>query len=153
MDGNKKTYFYDKIIKIKIFERSIKSMNSSIIPKNGYRDCKEKHNNQEEWKNFARRICKNPYAKNYHKTKSRNLCSWCNMKFIRFSLHHIDYDHLCVTSSTIKLPTPTEKRPNKTIKIPDCESCHKTNPKAFNECMKRVTPVHLGCNYIISTKS
>lgn len=127
---------------------------SSIIPKNHYQDSKEKYkDHKDEWSNFARRICKNPYVKNYHRKKSNNVCSWCKRKFEKFVLHHIDYEHLCITDTTIKVSAPTEKRPNKTARIPDCETCHKTNPKAFNECMKRITAVHNHCNYMISTKT
>ena len=129
-------------------------MNRSIIPQNNYADSKEKNKNHlNHWRNFSRRITKNPYVKDYHFKKTNGTCSWCHRKYNNFVIHHIDYDHSCLTDNTIKVHTPTEKRPNKTTKVPDCHSCHQNNPDAFNKCMGKITAAHRHCNYIISTKN
>lgn len=122
-------------------------MNVSIIPLMGSNEAKKKHNGSNEWKLFARNITKNPFVKNMVIKRASNECSWCNRPTRgEFMLHHLDYDHTCQYGIEKRIPRPTEKRPNKQVTIPDCESCYQERLDFFNECLKRLTPVHGKCN-------
>nr|WP_162482698.1 hypothetical protein [Clostridioides difficile]VUB78606.1 Hypothetical protein CDSMR_0005 [Clostridioides difficile] len=81
--------------------------------------------------------------------ENNNKCSWCGKPSKKFILHHVDYDHLCIYTQPIQIPSPTEKRPNRKIKVSDCGTCKLKTPEAFKECSKRVVPVHQYCNKLI----
>lgn len=125
-------------------------MNKNIININQSIDMKEKHNNNEKWHLFARRITKNEFMKKYLRIKYDNICPWCGYPLNdNFVIHHIDYDHECFTGDIITIPHPTPKRPNKVNKVPNCESCKNNNKDKFKECIKKIVPIHKYCNYEI----
>lgn len=124
-------------------------MNEKLIPKVGSDDVKENYN-IEKWKTYARRMTKNEFMKMYILKKYNGICQWCRCKIInKFVIHHIDYERECINTKLIEIAHPTEKRPNRVYKVPDCENCYKNNPLEFYECVKRIVPVHSGCNQAI----
>jgi len=128
-------------------------INLNIIPKNSSIDSKNKHNNKEKWSLFARKLTKSIFMKNYLKDKYNNKCPWCGYNLNdNLVIHHIDYDHECFYNNYIKISHPTNKRPNRTYKAPDCENCYKTTNNKFNECIIRIAPVHKFCNLQIEEK-
>ena len=104
-----------------------------------------------KWKLYTKRMQRNPFMKKYMLKKYGSICQWCHKRILkeRFLLYHIDYAHQCVNETYIEIPNPTEKRPNKVLKVPDCEKCFNEDILAFNECAKRVAPVHSICNMLI----
>lgn len=126
-------------------------MNYSIIPELGSKEAGEKRSNKEAWKTFCRRVTKNPFIKEYLRNRENNRCTWCNKTYPPhgFQVHHIDYDHECRYGVIIEVPNPTEKRPARTTKVADCETCYINNPEYFLECVSRLTTVHQSCNSTI----
>jgi hypothetical protein len=111
-----------------------------------------KHLHHEiNWKLFARRMQKNPFMREY-KISKIDRCAKCGKRLKKFQLHHVDYDHYCQFNEPIKLPDPTEKRPNRYVLVPDCESCKNSSPDVFEGCARRVVPVHGYCNKILNDK-
>ncbi len=119
----------------------------SLLPKIGYRDASTKHGGSEAWKNFARRITRNPFVNEYLRHRDGEVCQLCkgNLR-VGVVIHHKDYDHVCSFNKTIRLEHPTEKRPNRTNLTPDCESCSRESQGTFMSCMQRVVLLHTGCN-------
>lgn len=129
-------------------------MNKNIIPKTGSMDAKLKIDDEESWLKFARKITKNPFVLNYLLERDEYNCQWCFQKASQKNviIHHKDYEHVCAYNKTRKYSRPTEKRPNKKVTVPDCESCKKENEKMFESCVDRLAIVHRVCNYIIEKK-
>ncbi len=126
-------------------------MNDALIPKIKYRDASIKHSRSESWLNFAARLTKNPFVKNFLHSRDGDNCQWCGRRFLQSpTVHHVDYDYTCIHTDTIRIANPTEKRPNRTAAIPDCESCANNQPQSFNACMSRLVLVHSFCNMKIS---
>lgn len=127
-------------------------MNPDIIPKMNSITAKEKHIHCEiNWKLFAQKMQRNPFMRNY-KIGKTDRCARCGERLKNFQLHHIDYDHFCQFNEAIRMPNQTAKRPNRTILVPDCEGCKINSPEVFEECAKRVVPVHPFCNKLINDK-
>jgi hypothetical protein len=125
-------------------------MNSKIIPKDSYSTCK---NSFEKglWLNYARRITRNEFVLNYLLNRDGRLCSWCNKKMIKDPIiHHNTYEHVCSFNRYIYYDRPTEKRPNRKARTPDCDSCKNRNFDRFKECMDKLVLVHGLCNREIS---
>ncbi len=117
-------------------------------------EVKRKHLDNIQWKTFARKIQKNPFVKNFILNRNCYKCAWCNWSIDdKFVLHHIDYDHVCDYLILKEYPNPTDKRPNRTVKVPDCETCSIVNPNSFTECMSRLVAVHKKCNLKIEEHS
>lgn len=113
-----------------------------MINKMLYGDAAEIHGRSQKWLNFARRCIKNPAMRELIITRDAHQCQWCHKPVRRNeALHHIDYDHECVTEKTIRLPNPTTKRPTRTIDVPDCGNC-----ALIQQCAKRLALVHQMCN-------
>lgn len=121
-----------------------------LIPKINSMDAKNKHNGDKKWNCFARKAQKNPFMKNYILKLFKGICPWCGKRIRKFVLHHIDYDHVCEFPNLIEYPNPTEKRPHRKVKVPDCHKCFNENNETFLECAKKLVPVHPICNIIIS---
>lgn len=126
-------------------------MNYNIIPLLGSAEAAAEHENKEAWRAFSSRTTKNPFLKEFLRIREDNQCAWCNRTYPLhgFQVHHIDYDHECYYGKMIEIPNPTEKRPGRTSKIADCESCHRDRTDLFNDCAKRLTTVHNSCNRTI----
>ena len=125
-------------------------MNELLIPAMGSEQAKKSFE-KGKWKNFARRLTKNPFMKEYVFERVNGLCPWCGKPLRKrnlhgFHVHHIDYFHQCKTSAFIEVPSPTEKRPDRKYKVPHCEDCKNTTPLACEECVRRVVAVHKLCN-------
>ena len=117
-------------------------MNTNIINVDNSVQMKEKHGNSEEWKNYARRLQKNPYAKKAILKRYDGKCQFCGKDITTsFVIHHKTYDRECLTGSTTRIPNPTLRRPKRTTAIPLCEKCD-----GFTECTAQLYPVHVSCN-------
>lgn len=127
-------------------------MNTHLIPALGSMEAKTKFVNIEAWSLFARKITKNPYMQQFIFTRDNSICAWCGKKVVKdgFHIHHSDYEHICNFGKEIRIDRPTEKRPNKMVSIPDCETCHKIHLEYFEDCTKRLHIVHKICNSIIN---
>ena len=107
--------------------------------------------NIEAWKNFAQRITKNPFVKDFLINRDGNKCSWCTRRMINsLVVHHTSYQHHCSYNVVKRIKAGTENRPNKTRLVPDCEACKKDSLGRFLECMDKLVLVHNGCNKAIS---
>jgi len=125
-------------------------MNKKIIPNSERKDFTKIYE-ENSWKNFASRITKNPFVKEYLLERDGCNCQWCNKELgLNFVIHHISYDHSCTFDKMIILKRPTEKRPNKESKVPDCKLCMEEDKNRFNECMTKLVLVHSPCNWVIS---
>ena len=130
-------------------------MNDTIINSDSSKQAKAHYENSNEWKNFSSRICKNKFVRSYLYEKYQHTCQYCHRQLNEdtFHLHHMTYMHTCRTPDTIEVSHPTEKRPNRTRKHPDCQSCMQQHPDEFSECMSLIVPVCNVCNTIISYKA
>ncbi len=128
-------------------------MNKAIIPKIDPQIARAAYN-EIEWKNFALRITKNPFVKEFLLQKDGNSCQWCNKPMNdNIIIHHISYEHSCTFGKVIEINRATEKRPNKVAVVPDCKLCKEGNEDRFNTCISKLALVHSGCNWIISKHS
>ena len=121
-----------------------------LIPKISYREAKALHSSAK-WRPFASKINKNPFIKQYLFNKD-NICPWCGkaIKYIDSSVvHHIDYNHECDFNAELKIPAPTEKRPERVIRVPDCERCSRERIGLFDQCISRICLIHKTCNFEI----
>lgn len=132
-------------------------MNIDLIPKVSSKEAELLHE-KGKWQNFAQRIQRNPFVKTYIFKLYNGICPWCGLRLRkginlqRFDIHHLDYMHQCIHDTFVEIPSPTEKRPNRILKIPDCQQCYSENPDAFTACTKRIVPVHKLCNAEIENK-
>lgn len=123
-------------------------MNKAIIPIESIAEINFlSKENLKGWKNFAHRITHNPFVKKYLFKRDGNKCSWCNRDLTQgCNIHHITYAHYCTYDVSKEIHTPTDKRPNRTRIVPDCESCRKNNEERFLTCMSKLSLVHGPCN-------
>ncbi|MDQ0090524.1 hypothetical protein J2T12_003947 [Paenibacillus anaericanus] len=126
-------------------------MNYDIIPTLASEKAVERHEDKEAWMTFSRRTARNPFLKEYLRIRENDRCAWCNRTYplYGFHVHHTDYDHECRYGKIINVPNPTEKRPERTAKVADCESCSTNQPEYFQECVSKLTTVHKTCNHTI----
>lgn len=119
-----------------------------IIPTESRRISKTFYtDNIEAWKNFAQRITKNQFVKEFLLNRDGNNCSWCDETTNNnFVIHHISYAHFCTYGIVKEVFSGTEMRPFKTRIVPDCQSCKQNNCIRFNECMDKLVLVHRRCN-------
>lgn len=126
-------------------------MNLQIInslPRSAFKDKYER----QSWLNFASRVTKNPFMLDFLIRRERSKCSWCeNTLYEKKTIHHISYDHFCSFNVIIRENRPTQKRPSRQAKVPDCKSCHDINKDVFIQCANKLTVVHPICNLRIST--
>ena len=121
----------------------------SLIPTKSSTEAKVNYD-PTKWYLFARKITKCPFVKEYLKSIHNNKCAWCGGELKdEFIVHHISYEHECVYTIEKKIDHPTEKRPNRTCKIPNCEICYINSKDKFDECMSKIAPVHKMCNWNI----
>lgn len=128
-------------------------MNNQIINKFPRSAFKGKYERQS-WLNFSSRITKNPFMLNFLAKRDGNKCGWCGgvMK-ANATIHHLSYDHFCASNEIIKVERPTEKRPDRQSKVPDCESCCNSDTRIFLLCAEKLALVHRICNKKIAEKS
>ena len=125
-------------------------MNTKIINKDSYSTYKNSFD-RESWLNYASRITKNEFVIKYLLDRDGKLCSWCHKNMInRPVIHHITYEHKCTFNKIIHFDRPTDKRPNRTSKTPDCETCKNDNFSRFKSCLDKLVLVHGFCNREIS---
>ena len=124
---------------------------SELLPKRNKREARLEYENTQKlsvWKMFALRVRRNPFMKMTKQDEQDNTCPVCH-EYVNANmgtLHHMDYEHLCISDVCAKFSSPTEKRPTRMISAPDCERCLKTNPAEFAECAKRLVLVHKRCH-------
>ena len=126
-------------------------MNKDIVNEDSSEEAKAIYGNSPEWKNFARRIQKNDFIREYLFDKYGQRCAFCGKPILldRLIVHHITYQHVCITGESIEISHPTKKRPDRIRKVPNCESCQIINPPCFEACVSKLVPVHAYCNKII----
>lgn len=126
-------------------------MDKSIINTDSYAKMRAKYQKSQEWRNYARRCIKNKFVQSYLLARDKNTCRYCGRRiFKQFNIHHMTYDHCCKSGDTIIQISPTPKRPQRHLHVPDCEQCLKQTPELFEECMEKLCVVHGGCNAKIS---
>jgi hypothetical protein len=130
-------------------------MNTHIVPDLTRSQAREKFiNNLEAWKNFAQRITKNPFVKNFLLERDGNRCSWCKCVLQQYKIiHHTTYEHICTYNKVIRISAPTLGQPYKTRLVADCKSCKEQSKEKFLECTNKLVLVHGMCNKIISENS
>jgi hypothetical protein len=122
-----------------------------IKPQNGYANMRKKYGSSDAWRNFARRITRNLFAKAHLFNREGGQCALCSRPLGEvFVIHHIDYDHTCSFNKTLRIDASTPKRPGKLRTVPDCEACKVECEARFRSCLSRVTVVHKGCNARLS---
>ncbi len=122
--------------------------NYSIINKNTKESLKSKHQSDKEgWEVYTKRIQRHPFVKKILKEKYNGICQFCGKPIgSHLVIHHADYDNSCLhPDACIRICSPTEKRPNRTILVPNCEGCSN-----IEVCIKNLYPVHSVCNMIIN---
>lgn len=108
----------------------------------------------EAWMNFAQRITKNPFVKEFLIARDGKQCSWCGKYLYNNAVvHHVSYDHVCSYNKCKEIATPIPGKPNKMRIVPDCENCKRDNGERFMTCMSKLALVHSGCNWKIATQT
>lgn len=121
-------------------------MNNKVINKFPRSAFKDKYERQS-WLNFSSRITKNLFMLDFLVKRDGIKCSWCgNVMKAKPTIHHISYDHFCSYDKIVKVKRPTEKRPDRQSKVPDCQSCYKTDKQRFLLCAEKLALVHRMCN-------
>lgn len=123
-------------------------MNDRIIPKVCRKDARAHFSADiEAWKNFAQRITKNSFVREFLLERDGDRCSWCRGKFLRSKvIHHLSYEHFCSYNHQISIPSPTSVNPFRKRLVPDCKSCKADNNERFLACTSRLALVHYFCN-------
>lgn len=120
---------------------------SAVVPINCRDDGRKKFSASLMWKIFSSRICRNPFVRRFLFERSYGDCPWCGHLLVGNTVvHHIDYLHECRSSETVKLHSPTDRKPDRVCDVPDCESCHREFQRSFDACMSRIALVHFGCH-------
>jgi len=124
---------YPKIYPLELYEKKIKKLNNS---------------KQRRWNNFKNRITKSSFIKQNLKKRQLNICPICS-KHLNESIviHHIDYDRLCDFESCQRQKSPTNKKPNRERKIPNCDTC-----PSMNKCLDKLVLIHNICHMILHKK-
>lgn len=131
--------------------RLTSSKAESLLPRKSKAEMRSEYEGQGmliAWKTFTSRVQKNPFMKRVKQKEQKGLCPICH-KYVDADgglLHHIDYGHICRMPDCVLFPRPTEKRPHRMVKAPDCETCSRINPRDFAECASRLRLVHKGCH-------
>lgn len=117
--------------------------NRIIINTESRKEARRKFNGSEKWVNYAERIQKHPFVKNYLMKKYGGICQYCGMPIRNnLQLQHKYYSKECVSEKTIYASHPTPARPDGVRRVPDCGRCVR-----FHECVDdSLYPVHAGCN-------
>ena len=111
---------------------------------------KKKHCNSPKWRNFARRCIKNPFLRHKLLLIYSRTCQFCLAPIADgYVIHHMNYDNECYYDNTICVLSPTPKKPNRRVNVPDCEYCYNNNRSCFDNCVKNLTLVHKYCNKLI----
>jgi hypothetical protein len=112
---------------------------------------RKKHGSSDAWRNFARRITRNPFAKSHLFDREAGKCALCKRPVGgAFVIHHLDYDHICSFGKTQRVDASTSRRPDKLRTVPDCEACKFECETRFLSCASRLTIVHRVCNMRLS---
>jgi hypothetical protein len=125
----------------------MKNYNKNIINQHTRNEARTKHGDSERWKNYAERVQKHPFVREYLIQKYNGICQYCGLPIAGdFQIQHGTYDKECIFEEHIRVKYKTKRRPNGTRKVPDCENCTE-----FHECIDdALYPVHAYCNMLIS---
>jgi len=108
----------------------------------------------EGWRNFAQRITKNPFVKDFLLERDGNTCSWCNNVLQEIKIiHHTTYNHCCTYNKVIRITSSTVNNPHGTRLVSDCKSCKEENDGRFMACVEKLVLVHSFCNKIIAEET
>lgn len=88
----------------------------------------------------------NDFMREFVLKENGKRCNSCGLQIhTNFKLKYLPADRICKTASSISVPAPTPKYPNKTRKVPNCEKCCRKTPDEFCECAKYLMPIHNSC--------
>lgn len=94
------------------------------------------------WVNFAKRIQHNPAMRQHLLSKQQGRCPVCHAGLeTRITIHHVSYINSCVVSEAIEFPSPTPKRPERSVKAPPCAGCPQ-----ISRCASYLALVHDRCH-------
>ena len=102
----------------------------------------------QKLKNFCRRSQKNEFMQNFVFERDSRICYFCHKPIDRdrLVLHHLTYEHACKTDLVISVFRPTEKRPSRFLKMPDCHSCFENTFPVFMKCSSLLVAAHRHCH-------
>jgi len=112
----------------------------------------------DEWRWISEGCLRNRYFRS--QVIARNAkCTACQRKRddrSRIEQHHVCYLNVCRHAGPL-LPADSpdvhrKPRAGEHPDIPDCRACHAQSPENFNECLKRIEPVHAACHERIHDK-
>ena len=106
-----------------------------------------KYGDSPEWKNYSRKITRNPSIRSYLFKKTNGICEYCGLPLNdNWVVHHSDYDKTCITQELIWVHLKRKDK-TKSVRTPPCGGC-----KCFLECVANLHAVHSKCNQLISLK-
>lgn len=134
---NKATKFYDGIHCLPVNKLY-------LVPLLSKKQCRIKHESTKKWWRFSSDAQANPHMRSQSYKKYNGNCALCNRPLSEgeFQAHHSCYDHICTFGISIYAKDSRQRK----ISIPDCQTCHASSPKIFEECLKRLHAVHGACN-------
>lgn len=115
---------------------------SKLVPVLGPNEASALLGDSEHWRNFGRRIQHHPQMGKHLQVKQGHRCPVCGCGLEGgLTIHHVSYINRCRTNEVVTIPSPTAKRPNKTIQAPPCEGCDQ-----LERCSSFLALVHDGCH-------
>lgn len=104
----------------------------------------------DQWRLFSEGCLRNRYFRDQVLQRGPN-CLACSRKLqeaARIEQHHNDYLWTCI-GPLLPEGSPDvhrQARADEFPQIPDCRQCHTDNPVHFEECRRRIYPVHAKCH-------
>jgi hypothetical protein len=113
-----------------------------LIPILGPNEASTLLGDSEQWRNFGRRIQHHPAMHALLREKQNHRCLVCGCGLEgALTIHHVSYINRCKTDQVLSIPTPTPKRPNKSVQAPPCGDC-----ELLSKCSALLALVHDGCH-------
>jgi hypothetical protein len=113
-----------------------------LVPKVGPKDAEVLLGSSEQWLNFGRRIQHHSAVQAFLLKKQNHRCPVCDCGLEgNLTIHHVSYINRCQYTATVDIPTPTPKRPDKTVQAPPCEGCPE-----LARCAGFLALVHSACH-------
>ena len=127
-------------------------MNYILVNTESYKSAKEKYANAPEWKNYSRRMIKNPFIRKilYDTYSHKCLCCDRTLRPEDMVIHHLTYCNTCKSANTICLTDPLSQKPEQSRQVPDCKSCFIESFDCFKSCFDLIAPVCTRCNWQLS---
>lgn len=113
-----------------------------LLPKVGPEEAGKLLGDTEHWRNFARRIQRNPAVIDALRIKQQHRCPVCQCGLDGgLTVHHVSYINRCRTETTIELVHTTQNRADRRVMAPPCEGCPE-----MNRCLSFLALVHNACH-------